>query len=89
MNEIAAQAFIFYLAGFETSSTTSCFFMYDMTVNQDVQAKVRDEINEVLKKHGDKITYDAITEMTYLDKALNGTINYTIIIRWNTNMDFF
>lgn len=73
-NEIAAQAFVFFVAGFETSSTllTSCF--YELAINPDVQFKLRKEINEILQKHGEKITYDALTEMTYMEKCVNGNI---------------
>lgn len=48
--------------------------MYDLAVNQNIQDKVRQEINEVLKKHDGKITYESILEMTYLEKVINGKL---------------
>lgn len=74
MNELTAQCFVFYLAGFETSATTMTFALYELAVNQDVQSKLREEICSVLKKHNNNVTYEAVTEMTYLDKVLNETL---------------
>lgn len=70
--EIAAQAFIFFLGGYETSSTAGSFCMYELAVNQDVQDKLRKEIEEVLEKHGGKITYEATQEMKYTEQVING-----------------
>ncbi|XP_017125415.1 probable cytochrome P450 6a20 [Drosophila elegans] len=70
-NEIAAQAFIFFLAGFETSSTTMGFALYELAINQDVQDKLRKEIDSVLEKHNGKLDYDSMREMTYLDKVID------------------
>lgn len=72
INQIAAQAFVFFLAGFETASTTLCSFMYEMTQHQDVQDKLRNEIHQTLKKYDGKLTYEGISEMNYLDKVIDG-----------------
>jgi cytochrome P450 family 6 len=72
MNSLAAQAFVFYLGGFETSSTTKTFCLYELSLHQDIQDRLRDEIDVVLKKHDGKITYEAIQEMKYLDKVVTG-----------------
>ncbi|XP_071652896.1 probable cytochrome P450 6a20 [Temnothorax longispinosus] len=71
MEEATSQSFIFFLVGFETSMATSMFAIYELAENQDIQNKVRQEIDEILKKHGG-LTYDAVNEMTYLEKVING-----------------
>jgi hypothetical protein len=43
-----------------------------LAVNPDVQAKLRDEVDTVLKKHGGQLSFDAIQEMTYLDMVFSG-----------------
>lgn len=73
-NEIAAQCFIFFLGGFETSSTTTTFCLYELAKNQNVQDRLRAHINEVLEKHGNKITYEALLDMPYLDQVINETL---------------
>jgi cytochrome P450 family 6 len=72
MDSLAAQAFVFFLGGFETSATTMTFCLYELSLHQDIQERVREEIDAVLKKHDGKVTYEAIQEMQYLDKVVSG-----------------
>jgi cytochrome P450 family 6 len=72
MDVIAAQAFVFFIAGFETTSTTMTFCLYELARNPDIQERVRNEIDIVLDKHGRNITYEAISEMEYLDRVVSG-----------------
>jgi Cytochrome P450 len=74
VEQIAAQAFVFFAAGFETSSTTMSFCLYELAPNPSIQECVQKEMGAVLKKHGNKITYEAIQEMEYLDNTLSGTL---------------
>ncbi|CAB3246642.1 unnamed protein product [Arctia plantaginis] len=64
---IAAQVFVFFAAGFETSSSATSFTLHQLAYNQDVQKKAQDEIDRVLKKHDGKLCYDAVKEMEYLE----------------------
>lgn len=72
LNEIAAQCLVFYVAGFESSSTTMNYALFELAQNQNIQNKVREEIHRVLKRHGGKVTYDAIMEMEYLANVVDG-----------------
>jgi len=71
---IASQAFVFFLAGFETSSTTISHALYELALNQKIQDKLRKEIDEVYTKHGEDMTYDNIKKMDYLDKVFKGML---------------
>uniref|UniRef100_A0A182W6V2 Cytochrome P450 n=1 Tax=Anopheles minimus TaxID=112268 RepID=A0A182W6V2_9DIPT len=73
MDDIAAQAFVFFLAGFETSSTTMSFCLYELALHQDLQNKARQNITDVLKKH-DTISYEAIHEMKYIEMCINESL---------------
>ncbi|XP_011701012.1 PREDICTED: probable cytochrome P450 6a20 isoform X1 [Wasmannia auropunctata] len=73
MAEAAAQSYIFFIAGFESVSTTVTFALYELAQHQDIQDKVCKEIDEILAKHGG-LTYDAMNEMTYLHKVMNETL---------------
>ncbi|XP_013192036.1 cytochrome P450 6B7 [Amyelois transitella] len=64
---IAAQVFVFFAAGFETSSSATSYTLHELAYNPQVQKKVQDEVDRVLAKHNNKLSYDAIREMTYLE----------------------
>ncbi|KAF2902947.1 hypothetical protein ILUMI_03247 [Ignelater luminosus] len=74
MDELAAQAFVFLAAGFETSSTTMTFCLYELAVNQDIQDLLREEINFVLERHDGKLSYEAMMEMKYLEQVIEETL---------------
>ncbi|XP_025411625.1 probable cytochrome P450 6a14 [Sipha flava] len=71
---IAAQVFVFFLAGFETSSTTLSFCLHEMAVNQEIQSRVYNEINETADKYGLPLSYEAISSMDYLEQCLKETM---------------
>ncbi|XP_047988575.1 cytochrome P450 6B5-like [Leguminivora glycinivorella] len=71
---MAAQAFIFYAAGYETSATAMAFLLHELAVNPDIQDRVVAEIDQVLKKHNGEVTYECIKDMTYLEQVFNETL---------------
>lgn len=72
LNEIAAQTFVFFAAGFETSSTTLSFCLYELAKNGDIQKQVHEEIDRVLEQHNGQITYDSVSDMKYLEACIDG-----------------
>ncbi|XP_073813620.1 cytochrome P450 6a9-like [Musca autumnalis] len=81
--QMAAQAFVFILAGFETSSTTISFALYELAQNQEIQDRAREEIEYVLGNHK-QFSYECLNEMVYLEQILQETIRlYTIVVFLN------
>ncbi|XP_061723647.1 cytochrome P450 6B1-like [Cydia pomonella] len=68
---MAAQSFLFFAAGFETSSSVSSYTLHELAHNPHVQEKAQAEIDKVLLKYNNKLCYDAILEMSYLRWCLN------------------
>lgn len=66
---MAAQVFIFFAAGFETSSSASSFTLHQLAFHPEVQKKVHKNIDSVLARYNNKLCYDAIKEMDYLEMA--------------------
>ncbi|XP_068624567.1 cytochrome P450 6B5-like [Battus philenor] len=77
---IAAQAFVFYAGGYETSANTMSFMLYELAKSPDVQEKLIAEVDEVLKKYDGKMTYEALSEMPYMDKVLAETLRLYPIV---------
>ena len=77
MEEVTAHSFAFYGAGFETSSSTLSFCLFELARNPEIQERVRIEIGAVLKKHNGEITYESVSEMKYLSLCIDGKhLNY-------------
>jgi len=55
-----AQAASFFSAGFETSSTTTAFALYELAMQPEIQNTLRKELLEALEKSNGKITYDMV-----------------------------
>ncbi|GFS49391.1 cytochrome P450 3A8, partial [Nephila pilipes] len=74
MDELVAQCVIFFLAGYDTTASTLSFVTYQLALNQDVQDKLREEVDETLSANDGKLTYDAVQNMKYLDNVISETL---------------
>lgn len=67
-DEIAGQCFIFFIAGYDTTSTLLNFAAYQLAIDPNVQEKLYEEMKETEKELDEKsITYEALMKMQYLD----------------------
>ncbi|XP_044004560.1 probable cytochrome P450 6a14 [Aphidius gifuensis] len=73
-NFLAAQLFVFFIAGHETSASLISNCLLELAMNHKIQEKLRKEINDELEKSNGKITYQGIKNMFYLDKIFKETI---------------
>ncbi|CAH0687939.1 unnamed protein product [Spodoptera exigua] len=71
---ISANAFIIFLGGFETTSSTLAFLFLELAANQQVQEKMREEIRQVVEKHEGKITYELLQELVYMEMVIQETL---------------
>ena len=69
---LTAQAFVFFIAGFETSSTTMSNVLYELALHPEVQDKLRQEIREHYAKNNGELKYEQVKDMTYLDLVFRG-----------------
>lgn len=74
MERLTAQAFVFFFAGFETSSGAMQFTLLELSQNPHVQEKARREVDAVLAKYNGQYTYEAIQEMDYVDRVVQGKV---------------
>ncbi|XP_058794276.1 cytochrome P450 6A1-like isoform X2 [Phymastichus coffea] len=71
---LTAQLFVFFIAGFETSSTTMSNFLYELALNQPIQNKLREEVNNELNKNNGNVKYDTIKNLKYMHKVYSETL---------------
>ncbi|XP_076241485.1 cytochrome P450 6a2-like [Calliopsis andreniformis] len=64
---LVSQAFVFFVAGFETSSTAISNTLYELARNQDIQDKLREEIREYYEKCNGEWQYENVNSMPFLN----------------------
>lgn len=74
-NEVIAQMWLILGASAESGSSTIAFALYEMIKKPECMIRLREEINRVLSKHDNKVTFEAVQEMVYLDWVVNGERN--------------
>ncbi|XP_011869160.1 PREDICTED: cytochrome P450 9e2-like [Vollenhovia emeryi] len=71
LDDIVSQAFIFFLAGFDTSSTLMCFIAHELAVNREIQDRLRKEILQHLAEGNGEISYEVLSKMSYMDMVVS------------------
>ncbi|KAM3608834.1 uncharacterized protein V6R79_005584 [Siganus canaliculatus] len=69
-DEIVGQAFVFLLAGYETSSNTLGFTCYLLALHPECQHKVQAEVDDFFTRH-ESPDYSNIHELKYLDMVIS------------------
>ncbi|XP_037111354.1 thromboxane-A synthase [Syngnathus acus] len=68
-DEIVGQAFVFLLAGHETSSNTLAFTCYLLAIHPECQCRVQEEVDDFFSKH-ESPDYTNVQELKYLDMVV-------------------
>lgn len=68
------QVAIFYLAGFDTTASAISYTLFELSRNADLMKRLHNEIDNVLEKHNNVISYESIKEMTFLEHCVLGTV---------------
>ncbi|XP_034938078.1 cytochrome P450 6j1-like [Chelonus insularis] len=77
---ITGHALSFIIDGYFTASYTLSYIVFELAVHADVQEKLRQEIKQVLEKHENKITYETIQEMKYMDLVIQESMRLLPVI---------
>lgn len=70
-DELIAHCLTLFLDSFETSSIALIYALYRLGKNQNVQSKLRDELNEI---DDENLTIDKINDLVYLDQVFYETL---------------
>jgi cytochrome P450 len=71
--DVTAHAAGFFGDGYETSSVVMSFILYQLSANPEAQSKLREEVNKVFEENGNKLPYEILQALPYLDAVVNGT----------------
>ncbi|KAK4878166.1 hypothetical protein RN001_010672 [Aquatica leii] len=71
IEDVAAQAFVFFLAGFETSSNVMMYCLYELALDQNIQEKLREEVNSVMERYDQVMTYESLNDLVYMRQVLD------------------
>lgn len=70
--ELISQCFVFFLAGFDTSTWLLLSTTYELALNRDIQEKLINEVDRMTKMlNGREIAYDDMKTMKYLDMVIS------------------
>ena len=70
--ELVAQCFLFFAAGFDTTSTMLTFSAYELATNPDIQQKLYAEILDTEENlDGKPLSYEHLQKMKYMDMFIS------------------
>ncbi|XP_055326008.1 probable cytochrome P450 6d4, partial [Sitodiplosis mosellana] len=74
IEQCAAQVGLFYLAGFDTTASAVAYTLFELSRKPELQKRLQDEIDSVLAKHDNAITYESINDMPLLEMCVKESV---------------
>ena len=71
LQQITANAVLFFFGGIDTLSTTVCFVAHEIALNSEVQKRLHEEIDSILEECKGQATYNEINNMPYLEAVIS------------------
>lgn len=69
---MAAQCFVFFLGGYETSSNALSFAVLEIAKKCLIQNRLQQEVDKMWSTHKGNISHESLQELTYMDQVLSG-----------------
>ncbi|XP_026740682.1 cytochrome P450 6B2-like [Trichoplusia ni] len=88
---LIAQCVLFFVAGFETSSTALSFTLFELAKNPEKQDKAIEEVDAYLRRHENKLKYECVAEMSYLEACVDEALRLypvTGVLLRETSVDY-
>ncbi|KAG6464269.1 hypothetical protein O3G_MSEX014399 [Manduca sexta] len=71
---LVSQCIVFFAAGFETSASTLTCALYELAKNKEAQRRAQEEVDEYLRRRNNKLFYECVTKLPYIEACLNETM---------------
>ncbi|KAK5650898.1 hypothetical protein RI129_001927 [Pyrocoelia pectoralis] len=79
-DQLICHAYTFFMDGVETSALAFAYALFELARNPHVQEKAKHEIECVVQRHNDEITYEAFQEMQYVESIILETLRLYPVI---------
>lgn len=70
---------LLFLGGFDSTSLSLDYCLYNLAMNPNVQKKARKIILEAFERHNDEFTYEMLPELSYIEQVIKGTFSLLIL----------
>lgn len=80
IEQCAAQLFLYYVAGYDSTATTLSYTLYELAKNPEIQRRVQKDIDNTLNKYNGEFTYEGILDMKYVDNCIMGKWLLTFVL---------
>ncbi|CAL1290717.1 unnamed protein product [Larinioides sclopetarius] len=74
LDEAVSQCVQFFIAGFDTVSSTISNAAYLLALHPDIQNRAFETVRDVLQETEGEVTYEALQDMNYLDNVVSETL---------------
>ena len=71
---LAAQAFSFFIAGVDTTANSLNFTLMELSNHPNILKKLHDELDSILNNTMDRISYEDLKKMKYLDMIISESV---------------
>ncbi|XP_031349531.1 probable cytochrome P450 6a20 isoform X2 [Photinus pyralis] len=74
LEEICGQYLVYFFAGTDTVARALSLTLLELSLNQSIQEKARDEIRRVRKNFNGELCYEGVLEMKYLENCITESL---------------
>lgn len=71
-NEIAAQVYLFFAAGLDSTTAALTYSLYKLSKNPEIQTETRGIIDAAFEKYNGQLTYEMLMDLPYIDQIIEG-----------------
>lgn len=80
VEEVAGNAYIFFFAGAETSTSIAFYCLFELCRHPELWKKAQKEVDEVLSRNNGEFNYEVVQDVKYIDSCIKGKFSTISIL---------